>query len=587
MKKNFLNKKAGWLFLLVIPLFVFIQIVFLQGKNNERRIYRASAGECGGGLPPAIPGGVQDLQQKINTARNGDTIIVSRGTYMDPQALPLGLGDGIAVSAARGGASTCMLRIEGKTLTLKGEDKRGSIIYGEGHARPYQDPYQNRAGICLINSNVTIDNLTLKEFQKRTVVAYDSSITVKNSIVEGSDEGGVSLLNNSSGLFVNNFFVSFNFGSIMLWQNSVAKVINNEIIRSHIMFFFHPGTPDTANATIINNIFTGGGKITQVDWWTSEAGKLQNITARYNLFGTDSSSCNPANDYCTQFPGKVIGDPLYQEPVVDMCGIAGWANFTLKEGSPALGGGDPSIPGPRNLGTAGGPCFDPNSATCTSYISANKPTPPPVPTQPPQPTIPGQPTSPPVPTLPPGTIYPTVTRAVPTLIPTSTPQVRPTVIYPTFGYGTPIPTVINPTTGLPYPTFPIWITPPIPTRINPTTPPFFYPTPTQAPFGGLFNWFAKPSPIPTSYTHTITFENVSTTKTFKIRYLTFGNEVKGIEKDLKPKEYLIHDFGWNCTTPSYTFLAGFLFTSSKDNHESQKFKNLSLSCDKREVVDLE
>ncbi|MDO8609194.1 MAG: hypothetical protein Q7R95_01480 [bacterium] len=79
------------------------------------------AHECsGGGIPPAALGGIESLQQKVNAAKDGEVIDVTPGLYSGPAALPLGLGDGIAVSQSRGGAATCFLRIENKNITLKG-----------------------------------------------------------------------------------------------------------------------------------------------------------------------------------------------------------------------------------------------------------------------------------------------------------------------------------------------------------------------------------------------------------------------------------------------------------------------------------
>ncbi|MDO8609193.1 MAG: right-handed parallel beta-helix repeat-containing protein [bacterium] len=227
--------------------------------------------------------------------------------------------------------------------------------------------------LCVINSNVTIDGITIKEFQKRCMVVYNSQLTLKNSIVEGCDEGGVSLLGNSSALIVNNMFQFMNFGGIMLWQNSVAKVVNNTLNTSSIMFFFHPGTDDQAKVEAINNIFSGGSKITQVDWWKDQASKLlTNVKLSNNLF-EDPSKCSLPLDYCADFPGKLNGDPLYEVPVGDMCGVANWGNYSLKAESPAVGIGDTTIPGTKNLGHTGGPCVDPNSSTCTSFIQSNLP----------------------------------------------------------------------------------------------------------------------------------------------------------------------------------------------------------------------
>ncbi len=365
------------IFLLFFILLIGLTFIASKMISNpkEKAVIESRAFSCGAFNPPA-PQDVAALQNQINSAQDGAVINLPTGTYFGPVFTPLGLGDNIFVSAARGASDTCLIRIDGKKLTLKGAGSNQTIFYGEGHSRPYQDPYQTRGGICIVNNaQVTLDNLRVKEFQKRCVVVYNSSIVVKNSIIEGCDEGGVSLLGNSSGLIVDNFFQSHNFGGIMLWQNSQAKIVNNILNHANVMFFFHPGTADTANAEIINNVFSGGSKINQVDWWKSEAAKLQNIKASYNLFDQDSAKCTPPLEYCNDFPGKLTGDPLYTEPVADMCGIAPWGNFSFKEGSPAVGVGDPGISGPKTLGWVGGPCVDANSSICASFIQNNLPQP--------------------------------------------------------------------------------------------------------------------------------------------------------------------------------------------------------------------
>lgn len=366
---------------------------------REKTVIQTKAFSCGAFNPPS-PQDVAALQNRINAAHDGEVINLPAGTYSGPVFTPMGLGDSIFVSAARGGASSCLIRIDGKRITLKGVGPNQTIFYGDGHSPTGadKDPYKTRGGICILNnSSVTLDSVRIKEFQKRGVVVYNSAVVVKNSIIEGHDEGGVSLLGNSTGLFVNNFFQSMNFGAVMLWQNSQAKIVNNIFNDAAVMFFYHPGTDDKAYAHVINNIFSSGSRepVKQVDWWPQEAPRLKTNQFSHNLF--QRADCNPALEYCDAFPGKITGDPLYTEPVGDMCGIAPWANFTLKEGSPAIGSGDPSIPGTNTLGNAGGPCADGNSSMCANYIAQNLPKPPASPTTAPAPTVP-QPTAQPRPT---------------------------------------------------------------------------------------------------------------------------------------------------------------------------------------------
>jgi hypothetical protein len=269
----------------------------------------------------------------------------------------------------RGTATTCFLRIEGKTVTLKGS---GAIIFGEGHDKPYLDPYQTRAGICVINGGVVLDGIRIKEFQKRCLVSYNSTVVAKNSIIEGCDEGGVSMLGNSKGLFVNNFFVAT--GAVLMWQNSYAKLVNNTIYASNIQYFFHPNSNDSAKVEAINNIIVNEeNTIGQVGWWPTEVDKMNNSVFSNNLIWKNSKPCYPPLEYCADFPGKIVADPMFIEPVIDQRGMAAWANFGFKDGSPAVGKGDASIPGTKNLGQSGGPCSEPASSVCSSFISANTP----------------------------------------------------------------------------------------------------------------------------------------------------------------------------------------------------------------------
>lgn len=402
--------------LVLLLLFFVFQLFF---SRNTRFTYKSKAA---GGKTISVSGNSPiAIQQAIDSAADGDIISIPAGIYSGPQALPIGLGNDIAVSKDRGGADTCMVRIEGKTITLKGAGMQ-SVLYGEGHDKPYLDPYQYRAGLCVINGGVVIESMKLKEFQKRCLVSYNSTVIIKNSTIEGCDEGGASLLGNSSGLFVNNYFFVMNFGGIMLWQNSTAKVINNTFYGAALTFFFHPGTNDQARADIKNNIFYNAW-IGQVGWWAAEASRLNNSAYAYDLVWKENNgACDTTLEYCTNFTGKISVDPMFTAPVFDPRGMAAWSDMTLQSGSPALGAGDPSIPGTRNIGITGGPCADPTNPICDSFIAANMPSKS-VPTL--VPTSPINPTSNLSPTL---DLNPT-SDVVPTygILPTS--YVSPTVYY--------------------------------------------------------------------------------------------------------------------------------------------------------------
>jgi len=381
IKSNKLKAFSSWFLLGALFISSILFGILTSSKPSSSTNTRAAAPSSSGGTITVSGAGAAAIQKAFDSAKDGDTVVIPPGTYSDNTAVPFGAGDAIFVSADRGGAETCFVRIEKKNITIKGT---GAILFGEGHdSKAGVAPFARRGGLCILNSTVTIDGLKIKEFQKRCLVGLNSNIIYKNGTVEGCDEGGISLLGDSSGLFVNNYFFTVNFGGVMLWQNSQAKIVNNTFYGASIMFFYHPKTDDKAFAEITNNIVP---LINQVDWWTSEDLKLKTNKLSHNIIWKEGRECG-AHEYCDAFPGKIDADPLFTAPVFDPRGMAAWSDMSLKEGSPAIGSGDPSIPGPKNIGITGGPCVDPNSSICTGFIAQNTPKPftPPAPTEPPTP----------------------------------------------------------------------------------------------------------------------------------------------------------------------------------------------------------
>jgi len=351
---------------------VILLAMMLATIPEPRPILRTKAAETSSSLTVCESGcsyaGGTGLQQAVDAARDGDTILVKKGTYKRTDYSPFV----VPAWMFRGGTDKCFLNLKGKNLTLLGEGNKESVLFGEGHDKPYVEPYASRAGICTEGGSVTIDNLKVKEFQKRCMILIDASVIIKNSQIEGCDEGGVALHGSSTGLFVNNLFVAV--AAFQLWQNSYARVINNTLYYASLMLFLHPNSEDSAHADFRNNIVVNPEyTLGIVDWWLSEHAKLKNSTFAYNLVWKEGHPCYADKEMCDPFPGKVSSDPLFTEPVFDPRGAAAWANWSFKEGSPAIGSGDPSIPGTKDLGYSGGPCAAPTSGTCSSFIAANRP----------------------------------------------------------------------------------------------------------------------------------------------------------------------------------------------------------------------
>lgn len=347
--------KDGYQIGIFIFLILFLGLPFLIAKLVMTPKYNTSFRPH---AQEAAVGGIDAIQKMIDSAKDGETITIPSGTFSGNAAVPDELNP----------QATCFLNLGSKKITLKGAN--GAILFGEGHDKP--DVYAARAGICSNGGDVVIDNLRIKEFQGGGLRFTNSHLLLKNSIIEGNDSGSMHL-NNTSLLAVNNFFVA----NIGISPKGLApiKAYNNT-------FYYSKGINAECNKDLppidfVNNIVVdpeltiGAGWITGNCPATTAQFKSKHIV--YNLIWKVDNPCYENHEYCDDFTGKINSDPLYSEPVFDQRGIAAWANFGFKEGSPAIGIGDPSIPGPKNLGNSGGPCAEPNSSICTSFIQSNIP----------------------------------------------------------------------------------------------------------------------------------------------------------------------------------------------------------------------
>ena len=364
--------------------------------------------------------GAVGIQQAIDEAKDGDTILIRAGTNNYRYTRQDYVSFNVPANTPRAILDKCFINTDAKTLTLKGEGGM-PILYGQGHEGDHAnvEPFMERQGICAGGGTLTIDNIRIKEFQKRCMAAVDTRLIMKNSQLEGCDEGGLSLGGNATALLVNDFFIENNTGGLLLWQNASVKAVSDTFYDAGVMFFFHTNSADAARVDILNSIIVHNGPnenpsnhptIGQVGWndanWNVQAG-LQKITQNskfaYTLIGKKDPQCE-TNEWCNDFPGKVPvtvtnADDIFTVPGgIDMTGVV-FGSLNLAANSPAKGkandGGD--------LGATGGPCADGGSSMCQQFITANTPVPlpPPAPPQPPE-NPPGNPPGNQPPQNPPG-----------------------------------------------------------------------------------------------------------------------------------------------------------------------------------------
>lgn len=314
------------------------------------------------------------LQNAADSAQNGDTIIISGNLSSVSQFTPF---------EGKMNVQSCFVNLRGKDLTLK-----GGTLYGQGHdigKHEQGDPYYHRVGICSRGGNVVIEGIHIKEFEGGGLQFFDARVTLKNNLIDGNDHGGLFIFN-SSLLAVNNNFVA-NIG-IIPFGNSIIKAFNNTFYYSKAIIAAVSCNDNVPQIDFINNLIVDpeltigiGGLSTNCPEKVSQF-KDQNI--KYNLqWKTLGDSgiekpCYP-HEYCNHYIGKVNADPI-----INVCteprGFCG-GSLEPQAGSPAIGAGDQSVPGKKDLGATGGPCTDGNSGACQQFIQTNAP-----PTTPPTPT---------------------------------------------------------------------------------------------------------------------------------------------------------------------------------------------------------
>ncbi len=336
-----------------IALSILTLSIMFSSFSHVKQADAATINACPNGNVPNC------LQEAVNSSHDGDTIVINAGTYSGPESTPF---------SDTNTKVTCFLNLGSRKLTLIGNGQ--TVLFGEGHDKP--DVYANRAGICSNGGDVTIDNIHIKEFQGGGLYFMDSRLIVKNSILDGNDSGSTHLFNTSV-LAANNFFVS-NIG-LEINGSAPIKAYNNTFDGKGLDAQCNQDLPPI---DFINNIVVDDEETIGAGWIYGNCpdtiAQFKDKNIKYDLIWKNNHECYANREYCDNFTGKINADPQFIAPVADQRGIAAWANFGLKPTSPALGAGDPGIPGTHDIGAGGGPCATATSATCDQFITAHTPT---------------------------------------------------------------------------------------------------------------------------------------------------------------------------------------------------------------------
>lgn len=167
-----------------------------------------------------VPGDYPTIQAAIDAAADGDTIVVSAGTYKET------------------------LRILSKDITLQGEDKESttingkytdkvSVIYisgGKVHISGFTIKNGDRDGVHLLESEgCIITNNIIKDNNSYGIGCYDNSgLTITGNLVEANGELGI-LVVRSSGSVANNIIKENKEDGVDCYDNPSLTIMDNLI----------------------------------------------------------------------------------------------------------------------------------------------------------------------------------------------------------------------------------------------------------------------------------------------------------------------------------------------------------------------
>lgn len=333
--------------------------------------------------------GGDGIQQAVDSAQNGDTILLQPGRYTrrnptdDPKIK----------------YRYCMVNTRAKTLTIKGP---GALLDGEngGIGRGKTDAEGDMIiGICDQGGDITIDSLQIKQTLLPAIFLRNSKAVIKNVTFTDIDNTTIDVWMGSKVIIVNNLFQGSagpGVNILPLPGEASVKIENNTFFGNGfdgVNFILCNNSQPTGN--VENNIIVNSEKGIGIEC-PEQVQKMGAIKIANNFVwkGKNTDCIEPpdkipqkedcsAGEICT---GRTIAHPLFvgadEKGTVCVYGegiVAG--DFHTRSGSPAA-----------SAGAYTGVCADGNSSGCLSYIEQQKTQLiPPAPTEIPTQIIPTQP----------------------------------------------------------------------------------------------------------------------------------------------------------------------------------------------------
>ncbi|MCK4357569.1 MAG: right-handed parallel beta-helix repeat-containing protein, partial [Candidatus Cloacimonetes bacterium] len=312
-----------------------------------------------------VPGDYPTIQQGLDYAIAGDTVLVAAGIYVENIIWPA--MNGIKLIGEAGKDSTI---INGDSLAsvIRFEEDLGGIIDGttviegftitNGNAQG-DWPESNGGGIFCWESSPSLSNVTITSNTASVtnlqggdgggIYCNNSSPSLENVIITGNsathDGGGISCYNSSPSLenvIITGNSATYRGGGINCWNNC-SPSLENVTITGNSASYDGGGIycRDNSSPSLVNCIFWNDSP---QEIFFSLIGSPNSITIAYSdIQGGESAIVTNDNGTVNWLDGNIDADPLFADPESGDFHLT-WANFPIHDPtkSPCIDTGDPS-----------------------------------------------------------------------------------------------------------------------------------------------------------------------------------------------------------------------------------------------------
>lgn len=330
--------------------------------------------------------GVDGLQQAINRsfARNSEetTIYLEQGLYHKPN------WQAPEYDILNRDKEACMLYINNKHINLVGLGDNQSVRISAENQGIYN-------GICIVNSRVTIDSITVEKMQEDFTQSQSEDKKGGNGILISGDA--------NTDVFVKHSYIQNNANSGIRALSDIKLNLQNSVIRNNGLTGLN--LYGQTNSILVNNVLQNNGGTGEILWDREGSPEARNAVFLYgDATGTIKNNIfisNAEGELNTQFKTDIAlqnnagatvqynhffsnGGPVraddrgvrltfsnYRERTNPLLTDVTNRDYTLQPNSPAIDAGDPTILDPdgsrSDIGPNGGPeacLFNPRLEGC-------------------------------------------------------------------------------------------------------------------------------------------------------------------------------------------------------------------------------